>query len=421
MISKVKRKINKIKFDIKLNHPLEKFKTKRYYKVKSAIGLKKRLDVPVSKILVGQQAGILLEKWVEQTKEYNRISVLIEDSAYVAILKHLDKHPKNLSNIEILKESSYFKMMQVCLKHTGHYMGIRDEEKLVDQIAYFYNMYKNFDFSIQRIEEGVNGRSTRNEAIRVKKLFYSDCYEIVDGHHRCAIYVMKGKKSIPVEVIDAKLSYLQRIVLNSKQTFNIELYQPIDKPEVSDWPTIRNCKDRLEMMFACLEEQNISAGSYIDLPCSYGYFVKAFKERGFEAHGLDIDMSSIRIAHQINGLGEEVSHKDIIKYLETTNDTYDYVSCLSILHHFVMGRIDYPYMNIVKNLDKITKRILFFDTGQAHEKQYIGELDGWDDQFIIDLFLNNSSFKTATVLGVDRDNIGLQKENNRRTLFAFFK
>lgn len=421
MVGKLKRRFRKVKFNYQLNNPFESFKGARYYKLKSSLGLTKVQTVSVDKLLIGQQAGLPLEQWIEKTNEFDRISVSLAESPYVEILKLLNSNGNLIGNVKELQQSKYYKMMQTCLKQTGHFMGYKTEAELPKQISYFYKMYQNFSSSKKIAGNETEGRSNVNSKIRVNKIRHSDYFELVDGHHRAAIHFMKKNKSIDVEVIDEKFTYLQWIILNSKQTFNIELYQPVDKPEVSHWPTIRNCKDRLDMMFNWIDKNNITTGSYIDLPCSYGYFVDNFKKRGFASKGYDIDLSSIKIAHQINRLEEEISQKDIIKYLETTTDKFDVVSCLSILHHFVMGRIDYPYMNIVKNLDKLTGKVLFLDTGQVHEKQYEGELTGWTDEFIIKLFVDNTSFKHGEILGKDQDNIGLQKENNNRTLFAFYR
>jgi len=421
MINKIDRKLNRILFNYKLNSPIAFLKDKRYYKIKSFLGLTKKGLINIDKVLIGQQAGIPLEKWIPQTNEIERISTSLQDSPYVKILKSIDSDPSLLQRHEDLKTSAYYKMMITCLKKTGHYMGISSTDELYKQVEYFYNLYLQFDPNFKANIKNVNGRSKPNTLIKVNKLYHSDCYEIVDGHHRAAIQYMKGAKELEVEILDDKFSYLQRIILNSNQTFRVELYQPVAKPEVLQWPTIRNCRDRLDMMKHWLSKNEINSGTYIDMPCSYGFFVKEFKNMGFDAIGLDIDTSSIKIAHEINSLQIEIDQKDIIQYLEKTSDKFDIVSCLSLLHHFAMGRINYPYMNIVQNLDKVTKKVLFIDTGQSHEEQYLGELDEWNDEFIINLFLENTSFTKFDILGKDNDNIGIQKNNNRRTLFAFYK
>ena len=76
---------------------------------------------------------------------------------------------------------------------------------------------------------------------------------------------------------------------------------------------------------------------------------------------------------------------------------------------------------MVHLLDKITKKVLFIDTGQAHEKQYAGKLEDWTDEYIIDLIKDNTGFKDVIRLGSDSDNMGNQQQNNSRTLFAYIK
>ncbi|MDP7195770.1 MAG: hypothetical protein QF864_06215, partial [SAR202 cluster bacterium] len=90
-------------------------------------------------------------------------------------------------------------------------------------------------------------------------------------------------------------------------------------------------------------------------------------------------------------------------------------------HHFVMGYIDHSHITLIHLLDKITKKVLFLDTGQAHEKQYAGKLEDWTNEYIIDLIKNNTGFKDVIPLGSDSDNMENQQQNNTRTLFACIK
>ena len=421
MIAKIHRWNKRRRLQWKITEPFTFLKTKRYYSLKQHLGLTNFKTVNLDKVLIGQQAGIPLDQWILRTKEYQRISVPISKSPYANFLKSIIEDPLRLTNESFLESTDYFEMMSLCIEKTGHYMSITKKKNLYRQADYFYELFQNFNNTKEPSQhnEEHEGRSTKNSPIKVKKILYSDCYEIVDGHHRSAIAHVKGDKTIDVEIIDDTLSYLQKIILKSQQTFGIELYQPLNKLEVSNWKTIRGCKDRFEMMKTFLSKNNYSKGSYLDMPCSYGFFVQNMKELGYDSKGIDIDQSSIQVAHEINGLTLEIQKGDIIKYLENTEDRFDVVSCMSLIHHFVMGRIDYPYVNIIKGLDKVTKKVLFIDTGQNHEKQYKGELDLWDDAYIINQILENTSFKNYEILGKDSDNTGTNTGKNGRSFFAF--
>ena len=395
-------------------------------KIKLKSGLVRRESVSLDNLMIGQQAGIPLEQWIEKTKEYSRISVLLSESPYVDILRLIDENPAILNNKSEIVNTSYYKMCDVCIKHTGHFMGKKTSRGILSWIGEYYAFY-------QKIKKGSccktssefsnEGHSKVDDLIQVFKLNNSEYYEIVDGHHRCAIYYLLGKKTIKSKVLGDKFSYLQRIILGSKQVFDYEVYQPLDAPEVRDWRLVRGCDDRLSMMFSFLKKKKIAVSriSYADLPCSYGYFLSAYKKKGSKVRGIDLDNSSLRIAREINGLTEkEVNKADIMTFLKSSK-RYDVVSCLSLLHHFALGVVPGSYVSLLEKLDKVTKKVLFLDTGQAHEKQYKGKLDEWTDEFIISEILRHTSFKKVIVLGKDHDNVGTQKGDNARTLFACVK
>ena len=107
-------------------------------------------------------------------------------------------------------------------------------------------------------------------------------------------------------------------------------------------------------------------------------------------------------------------------FLKNTKQ-YDIVLFLSILHHYVIGKENYNYIDILKNLDKITKNILFLDTGENHEQWNKLILPEWNVSFIIKTIKNNTSFKTVIPLGRDHDNKGIYKDNYRRMMFACLK
>jgi hypothetical protein len=65
-----------------------------------------------------------------------------------------------------------------------------------------------------------------------------------------------------------------------------ELYQPIDAPEVAEWVLVRRCSDRLAKMKKFLLAEGLmppATSSYLDVACSYGWFVSKMQEAGFQA------------------------------------------------------------------------------------------------------------------------------------------
>ena len=391
------------------------------YRLRKLLGFPIKERIQLSKLLIGQQAGLSLRIWIGMTKEYARISKLIKDSPYVSYLK---SDINGESNEELYKKTDYFIMAKICLNHKGHFMGKTTESGIIDWMKEFKKMYYSIKNGHQFYSDELErkGHSKPGTWILVKKIKQSDYYEIVDGHHRCAIEYVIGNTYINVKIVDESYSYLQEIILKSHQIHDFEYYQPLNKPEIESWKLIRKCDDRSTMMFNFLTEAGFDYESYIDLPCSYGYFLSSFKKKGGSVKGVDIDKSSVMIGKIINGFNkDEIIQCDMMEFLDNAEEQYHIVSCLSILHHFVMDYINHSHIALLNNLNKITKKVLFIDTGQAHEKQYAGKLDDWTDEYIIDIIKNNTDFKDVIPLGSDSDNMENQFKNNSRTLFACVK
>src|SRR5207253_1010061 len=132
--------------------------------------------------------------------------------------------------------------------------------------------------------------------------------------------------------------------------------------------------DRFEMMSKFLEEHLEALPerpTYLDIACSYGWFVRAFGELGFDAHGVEIDWAAIEIGRRVYGLKEEqVTRSDAVRFLQNNPGSYDVVSCFSLLHHFVLNRGSITAVEMLNLIDRATKSVLFFDMGQEHEEWF---------------------------------------------------
>ncbi len=99
--------------------------------------------------------------------------------------------------------------------------------------------------------------------------------------------------------------------------------------------------------------------------------------------------------------------------------TFDCVSCLSVLHHFVRqirGNHGTPADEVLAKIAQITKTVMFFDMGQDHES-----VKGFTPDYIKTWLLQKGGFKEVIALGVDEDNVGKYARAYRRTLFACLK
>jgi hypothetical protein len=248
--------------------------------------------------------------------------------------------------------------------------------------------------------------------------------------HRVAIACVRGEKTYQVCVIPPSvLTPIQQLILDNVfiRGDAREYYQPIDAPELSDqWKLIRRCRDRFGMMSRFLEEHDLmppACTTYLDIACSYGWFVKEFGRLGFDAYGGgEIDWAACEIGRRIYGLRkDQVIRSEVVRFLKNNVRRYDVVSCLSLVHHFIIGlpyRASISAEEMLSLIDRATKTVLFFDMGEEHEAWFRDRLSGWEPDHIEQWLRKNTSFTQIYRLGVDQDNVPPFENNYGRTLFA---
>ena len=143
------------------------------------------------------------------------------------------------------------------------------------------------------------------------------------------------------------------------------------------------------------------------------------EQLGFDSFGLEQDYIAISVGTHMFGLKQEqIINSDMVSYLKKTSTTFDVVSFLSVLHHFELDQHSIDPEEIIKMIDKLTNKVLFFETGQSHEKAFGEKLSKWTDDFIINWLMENTTFNHIINLGKDEDNIPPFEGYYSRTLFA---
>lgn len=385
---------------------------------------KHQRELDFDQILIGDQCGSSLEKWIQKTGEFDRISVSLKDSPYVRFLQDVDRDESLLEDSGFLESHPYFRMAETALRFSGSYFEVTTREGIFSQMRRFYDLFKTFDESASPNFVDDYRHSPPGASITVYAIASSDCYEIRDGHHRAAARFVRGEKSLNVEVIGRKQTCLQQIVLRGLQTTGRHLYQPVQRKEVSSWPVLRQCSDRMQLMkdFLASDPSRGEPGTMIDLACCYGWFVSEFKKEGFKALGVDRDENALLVGKVVYGLkDDDLLAGELLDVLDRSEGSHDVVLFLSILHHFASGKEHGDVDAILKKLDGLTKHVLFLDSGQCHEEWFHKKLVGWDDDFIEQRILKSTSFQKVIRLGKDRDNRGDYKDQYARTLFACVK
>jgi 2-polyprenyl-3-methyl-5-hydroxy-6-metoxy-1,4-benzoquinol methylase len=195
----------------------------------------------------------------------------------------------------------------------------------------------------------------------------------------------------------------------------------VDAPELAEeWTLVRRCTDRLELMLEWLDTMGVGAGSTsLDVGACYGWFVAEFANRGFDARGVELDPVAIRLGEQAYGLETgRVATGECSAFLRGVQQSFDVVSCFSVLHHFVLGTGPCSAEELVHLLDRATGKVLFLDTGEAHEAWFHDLLPAWNTEHIVEWLHRNTSFRRVVALGTDQDAVPPFEDNYGRTLFA---
>jgi hypothetical protein len=261
-------------------------------------------------------------------------------------------------------------------------------------------------------------------AVRVRHIRASDCFFVIDGHAAVAGAALRGERFIDV-CIEHRQTWTPLQEMLRKMNWlggRVELYQPISAPEVvnESWPLVRRCTDRFNLMHQFLSDRGLlppSTSTFLDVGASYGWFVAQMQALGFDARGIDLDPLGRELAAGVFGVTRE--HYAIgdaaLELLRTP--PADVVLCLSVAHHFALGRGVVSVEEFRDRLADVTGRVLFFDTGQAHEARIGADLPQWTPDFIRQ-WLRAGGFDEVVALGTDHDNQPPYKGNYSRMLFA---
>ena len=258
--------------------------------------------------------------------------------------------------------------------------------------------------------------------VEVRRIKFSDCYEIVDGHHRLSIAAINGLDEYPCSILptEGALTPMQELVMDCEWMFaKRHLSQPIATPELANWRVTRECTDRLKMMLAWLARNGISSGSFLDIGSSYGWFVSEMSKRGFQARGIDRDAAQCTVGPLAYGIKQSANIvADAATFLRSCMRQHDVVCCLSVLHRFVMGAEAISAVEFIQLVDKSTARVLFLETGECHEKDFNRCPPGWSGNCIESWLREHTSFSTIEILGTDDDSGDCLRKRHGLQLFV---
>lgn len=383
------------------------------------------MPIPLDKLLQGGECGLEAAHYARLIDDPWRTSRLIDDWPHTQLLRDYEREGERLWEPARFAATAYARNALRAIEEVGRYFTARTEDGII-------TIARNFvDRAFARDSETGRALSVSPETDHsppgkmpeVVPIANSQYYQMVDGHHRAAKARVHGE----THLIARRLYWPSRTVLQQKvldvvwQQGRTELYQPVPWPEFKGWRLVRRCTDRLQLMEGQLARQNIaSAGtSYLDVGSSYGWFVAEMARRGFDALGVEIDRFAVELAPLIYRLPDGlITKSEATAFLQRQHRRYDVVSCFSVLHHFVLGRGPVSAEEFIRLLDRITDRVLFLDTGEAHERWFSESLSEWTPDFIETWLKKHTRFRAVIRLGKDQDNVPPFADAYGRTLFA---
>ncbi len=384
--------------------------------------------VPLDRLLCGGENGLSAAQYARHTGNLLRPSTHVTVSPHVDFLRKYQLLGEYVFRPKVFRQTPYFKYAVECINAIGAYLTCTREEDIEQFARRFVALYRG-SLPPDDPAAATHFRSP-GAVVYVRPIQYSDCFEVRDGMHQLAIAQVSGEQNHKVYVMPPPVvTPVQQLILDHAfcRGSTRELYQPIGAPELgSDWNLIRKCRDRFELMRKFLVEQHLlppTGQSYLDIACSYGWFVKEFGKLGFDAYGGgEIDWAACEIGRRVYGLEEgRVTRGEVVHFLKENAKRYDIVSCLSLLHHFILGlpyRASIGAEEMIQLVDRATDRVLFFDMGQEHEAWFREKLAGWNADYIEQWLRKNTTFTKIYRLGTDHDDVPPFEENYGRTLFA---
>jgi hypothetical protein len=397
------------------------------------IALKLKLrPIRVDACLLGGDSGVSPARFARLVGDIRRASRPVSEGPHVRLLRRYDEIGEQLWEPGVFEQTEYYRNAELNIEICGNYHGAVTPDQIHRGARRFVSNYCGSPLQ--------GGQSDEREywEIAVRPVKDSACYHVLEGHHRLAIAYMKGVRTIPALIMQPPvMTPVQELLLDVLcQDERRELHQPIDSPEVAGWVLLRRCSDRLAKMTQFLHTEGLmppASSSYLDVACSYGWFVSEMEKVGFRADGVERDPMAISVGQVMYGLKPgQVHRSDCVAFLRALRDRYDVTSCFSIAQHYLLNHLNVSAEELVHLVDLATRRVMFFDMGQCHElrekvdcwnpdhayHEWPGKLEGWNPDYIHHWLEANTTFTRIIRLGADEDAVPPNQHSFGRMLFA---
>jgi hypothetical protein len=344
-------------------------------------------------------------------------STPVADSPHAQFLRTYREIGDAVFELDRFAATAYCKYALRCIELYGRFFSHTDLQGVLQRAKCFVALYNGASYSLEDRHQ-----SLPNAPVEVSRIKYSDCYEVIDGHHRLAVATMRGLDEYPCAILptDGVVTPMQLLVMDSIwYRGQCRIFQPIPVPELQGWSVARRCTDRLALMVAWLRRNGFSSGSFFDVGACYGWFVSEMAKLGFQASGVEQDGALAAVGRLAYGLHSSAMRvENLGHHLKSTKRKYDAVCCLSVLQNYILRSEKMTAEEFIRLVDQITGSVLFVDTGECHESRLKRSLAGWNVEYIENWLKKNTSFSKIELLGTDSDRYGIFRVQFGRHLFA---
>jgi len=190
----------------------------------------------------------------------------------------------------------------------------------------------------------------------------------------------------------------------NKEEQNIkEFYDSVYYKEITHSVKVSSYQLRLAKKLGVVANDNV-----LDVACGTGEFLRACGVLGAKVSGVDLSDKAINSCKAVLPYGE--FHSCSAERLPFENDSFDVVTCLGSLEHFInpveslkeMVRVAKPtakFVILVPNKDFLTRKLrLYSGTYQVDAKEEVRTLDEWNDLFISAGIVVNHRWKDLHVV-----------------------
>lgn len=207
-------------------------------------------------------------------------------------------------------------------------------------------------------------------------------YVVFDGHHRLACAKLLGITPLPVKVLWREAGWVEFKASLTKEYQGNFLYNPIHHPDFDEWAVLRDSArfdaidKRIRQIPFGVERDNLSGYSVnermsnyivkrndrfirlrgLDIGSHMGYFSHEMALRGADM----VAVEGYKFYHDIavrNGIrygsSARLVNDDVWKFLAEERREYDFILCLSFLHHYDKAQA----ASLIDEFRRLTKHI----------------------------------------------------------------